>query len=62
MAGNPKTSKWRSTLQADRKRKLSGFTLSDECKEHLRALSAERGVSQSEMVETLVMKERLRKR
>jgi hypothetical protein len=60
MAGNPKGSKWRSTPQAARKRKLSGFTLSDEAKERLSKLAEKHGVSQSAMVEALIMKEPLR--
>lgn len=55
MPGNPKESKWRSTPQAMRKRKLSGFTLSEEAKARLVRLAEKRGVSQSEMVEALIM-------
>lgn len=55
MPGNPKTSKWRSTPQALRKRKVVGFTLSDEARDHLDALAAARGVSKSELLEALIL-------
>ena len=60
MAGNPKDSKWRSTPQAARKRKMAAFTLSDEAKARLVKLADKHGVSQSEMVEALIMASPLR--
>lgn len=53
MGGNPKTSKWRSTAQADRKRKPIQVTLSDEARARLELL-APRGMV-SAFVEGLIM-------
>lgn len=55
MGGNPKDSRWRSPSQSDRRRKKVGFTLSDEARERLCVLAAERRKGLSRLVEDLIM-------
>lgn len=60
MPGNPKDSKWSSTPQHMRKRKLAGFTLSEEAQARLAKLADRHGLSKSQMVEALIMGSPLR--
>lgn len=53
--GNPKDSKWRSTPQDARNRKIVAITLSDEARERLKALAKARGTHMSTVVEALIM-------
>lgn len=63
MPGNPKDSRWFSTPQSARKRKIVAITLSDEARALLEWLAEERHESKSEIVEGLIVKEgRARKR
>lgn len=55
MGGNPKSSKWRSTAQADRKRKQVGFNLSDEARAKLDLLAGVYRTPKSKVVEDLIM-------
>lgn len=54
VAGNPTQSKWRSTAQADRVRKLVSITLSDDARERLAKLAKKHGLSKSEVIEMLI--------
>ena len=53
MTSNPKTSRWRSTPQALRRRKAVTITLSDEARERLEELAPDG--QRSAFVEELIM-------
>jgi predicted DNA-binding protein len=55
MAGNPKTSKWRSPKQAARKRKLAAFSLSDEAHKRLAELAVRDKKTKSAIIEELIL-------
>lgn len=59
MGGNPNDSKWRSTSQADRKRKTVTFTLSDEARTRLDLLAGAHNTPRSKLVEDLIMAAKL---
>ena len=53
--GNPPTSKWYSTPEAERHRKHLQITLSDEAQEKVSRLAAAAGGSRSAVIEALIM-------
>ncbi len=55
MTGNPKTSKWRSTPNKNRKRRGIQLTLSPAATEALTRLAKLGGMSRSKLVELLVL-------
>lgn len=57
VAGNPPESPWRSTQQADRKRKKQQFTLSDDAVQALEELSKKRKQPKSVVIEALILAE-----
>lgn len=59
---NPKDSPWYSTSTAQRKRKPIGITLSPKALDRLERMAKARGLSRSQLVESLVFQAPIRER